>query len=246
MEGSDPGPQWDEEGVKGDHPRPRYDTGRHRAGCWCCQRPRHALNILFVLPRAPPGALGAKHRAEGARSRLPAVSLPWPWPCPRLPVSSRLAVASVAAPQDPQGLPHGGEDHPVHLPGHKEGAQHRSPPPWHAPNSPQSTHLGAEQARGGGGVGAEVPEADGALRGQESLLHADGAAEAPHLCGTAGFAVPQFPQGLGTASRAGVQGHRTWWGAPAGTSTASPGSWRRLQPLTPHSSRSRRRRAGSR
>lgn len=237
-------------GMKGDHPGPRYDKGRHQAGCWCCQRPRHALDILlFLLPRAAPGAPGAKHRAEGARSRLPAVSPPCPCPCPVFPVSSRGTVASLAAPQDLQGLPHGGDDHPVQLPGHKEGAQHRSPPPWHPPKIPPHRALTWARSRCGVAAGS-VPRSRRrtALSGDRNCCSTLMVPLRLRTCaGTAGFAVPQFPQrGSAQPLGEGVQGHPTWWGAPAGTSTASPGSWRRLQPLTPHSSRSRRRRAGSR
>lgn len=50
---------------------------------------------------------------------------------------------------------------------------------------------------------------------------------------------------LSSQQSSGPRG-RTWWGAPAGTSTASPGACSRVQQLTPHSSRRRRRSPASR
>lgn len=171
--------------------------------------------------------------------------------------SIRAAAVSLAAPQDSHGLPHSGEDDAVQLQGWKEWGVSTVHPqtgtPSTAPRSPP-THLGTKLGRSG----AVVPEVGGILRRKEPLLHADGSGEGLHLPrGTAASgagAQPclSFPRGLWhscTPKRWGGWGVAelpTWWGAPAGTSTASPRNWRRVQQFTPHSSRSRLRSERSR
>lgn len=125
--------------------------------------------------------------------------------------------------------------------------QHRAPGTGTPLPQHPLTHLGADLGRGAGEVGAVVLEAGGALRREEPLLHADGTGEGLHL------PIAQRRQRLARASVSpgggrhhctpnrrplggGVAELPTWWGAPAGTSTASPRNWRRVQPLTPHSS----------
>lgn len=165
-------------------------------------------------PRASPGRGGAKHQARGAGSPrrrgcgcgrghqrwlCSSILLACrghltcsPAGCPRPPAQRRRSCRQAARVQRWGG----GESAPL--------TPHQDPPT--APRSPP-THLGAEL-----GVGAVVPQASGVLRGEEPLLHADGAGEALHLPAARRREGPGLsrasvsPGGFGTAAPPGGGG----------------------------------------
>ena len=97
----------------------------------------------------------------------------------------------------------------------------RTPKPPQTP--PRTAHLALQPLHPPtGGIGA-VPHAGSALRGQKPLLHADGGCEAPHLQAALGV-VPQLRQGdpKTPPKPPHTRFPHTWYGAPAGSSTASP------------------------